>query len=159
MPIDMMLPMPHTSTYNYFWILNERIVQGGLDVNLRKVCLENIVKRNLPGYAIGGLSGGESKEQFWKIVTYCTDLLPRHKPRYLMGVGFAVDLVVCVALGIDMFDCVYPSRTARFGTALVRNAEDGTLNLKSSNFEFDYRYRRTLSRNYFKINVELMWGF
>ncbi len=57
----------------------------------------------------------------------CTDYLPRYKPRYLMGVGYAVDLVVCSALGVDMFDCVYPSRTARFGTAL---APEGTLHLK-----------------------------
>lgn len=57
-------------------------------------------------------SGGESKDDFWKIVHLCTDLLPKNKPIYLMGVGFAVDLVVCSALGVDMFDCVFPTRTA-----------------------------------------------
>lgn len=57
-------------------------------------------------------SGGESKDEFWRTVNLCTDFLPKEKPRYLMGVGFASDLVVCVALGIDMFDCVFPTRTA-----------------------------------------------
>lgn len=57
-------------------------------------------------------SGGECKDDFCRIVNKCTDLLPEDKPRYLMGVGFAADLVVCVALGIDMFDCVFPTRTA-----------------------------------------------
>lgn len=71
-----------------------------------------MIKRDVPGYAIGGLSGGEEKEHFWRMVTLSTDLLPPVKPRYLMGVGFAVDLVVCVALGCDMFDCVFPTRTA-----------------------------------------------
>lgn len=71
-----------------------------------------IIKRNTCGYAIGGLSGGESKDDFWKIVNLCTDELPKDKPRYLMGVGMAEDLVVCAALGVDMFDCVYPTRTA-----------------------------------------------
>jgi queuine tRNA-ribosyltransferase len=71
-----------------------------------------MVKRNTPGYAIGGLSGGEAKESFWPIVKLCGELLPQEKPRYLMGVGYAVDLVVCSAFGVDMFDCVYPSRTA-----------------------------------------------
>lgn len=71
-----------------------------------------IVKRDTPGYAIGGLSGGEEKSEFWKVVDVCTGYLPRNKPRYLMGVGFAEDLVVCSALGVDMFDCVYPTRTA-----------------------------------------------
>lgn len=84
------------------------IVQGGLDANLRQQCLDGLIRRNLPGYAIGGLSGGESKDDFWKVVTLCTDRLPADKPRYLMGVGFPVDLVVCVALGVDQFDCVYP---------------------------------------------------
>lgn len=73
-----------------------------------------MVARNCPGYAIGGLSGGESKDQFWRMVTLCTDILPEDKPRYCMGVGYAEDLVVCVALGVDMFDCVFPTRTARF---------------------------------------------
>eukprot|EP01128_Nolandella_sp_AFSM9_P000480 TRINITY_DN10638_c0_g1_i1.p1 TRINITY_DN10638_c0_g1~~TRINITY_DN10638_c0_g1_i1.p1 ORF type:complete len:410 (-),score=70.24 TRINITY_DN10638_c0_g1_i1:31-1101(-) len=111
------------------------IVQGGLDVELRKICVEGLVKRNLPGYAIGGLSGGESKDEFWRVVSLCTDLLPKDKPRYLMGVGFPVDLVVCVALGVDMFDCVYPTRTARFGTALV---DSGTLSLRSKSLKDDY---------------------
>lgn len=57
-------------------------------------------------------SGGEKKDDFSRIVNFCTDFLPDDKPRYLMGVGFAEDLVVCVALGIDMFDCVFPTRTA-----------------------------------------------
>ncbi len=90
----------------------------------------------MPGYAIGGLSGGESKDMFWKIVDQCTSKLPDNKPRYLMGVGYAVDLVVCSALGVDMFDCVFPSRTARFGTALVSS---GSMHLKSAEFAQDYR--------------------
>lgn len=57
-------------------------------------------------------SGGESKDDFWRMVHLSTDILPKNKPRYLMGVGFAVDLVVCCALGIDMYDCVFPTRTA-----------------------------------------------
>lgn len=74
--------------------------------------LPEMLKRDLPGYAIGGLSGGESKDEFWKIVKLTASLLPPGKPRYCMGVGYAVDLVVCVALGVDMFDCVFPTRTA-----------------------------------------------
>ncbi|KAJ3435007.1 queuine tRNA-ribosyltransferase catalytic subunit 1 [Anaeramoeba flamelloides] len=111
------------------------IIQGGLNPELRKICLKEMIKRDCPGYAIGGLSGGESKDQFWKIVSLCTDYLPEDKPRYLMGVGFPVDLIVCSVLGVDMFDCVYPTRTSRFGTALVW---EGTLKLKSEKYQFDF---------------------
>jgi queuine tRNA-ribosyltransferase len=95
------------------------IVQGGLQPDLRKTCVEEMVKRGLPGYAIGGLSGGEEKDVFWRVVSLCTDLLPRDKPRYCMGVGYSVDLVVCSALGVDMYDCVFPTRTAVGQTLLV----------------------------------------
>uniref|UniRef100_A0A8C9KR68 tRNA-guanosine(34) queuine transglycosylase n=1 Tax=Panthera tigris altaica TaxID=74533 RepID=A0A8C9KR68_PANTA len=88
------------------------IIQGGLDEDLRATCLEEMTKRDVPGFAIGGLSGGESKGQFWRMVALSTSRLPKDKPRYLMGVGYATDLVVCVALGCDMFDCVFPTRTA-----------------------------------------------
>lgn len=71
-----------------------------------------MVKFNANGYAIGGLSGGEAKEEFVKVVHFCCQNLPKDKPRYLMGVGYPEDLVVCIALGVDMFDCVYPTRTA-----------------------------------------------
>nr|KAI8748267.1 queuine tRNA-ribosyltransferase-like [Biomphalaria glabrata] len=111
------------------------IVQGGLNAELRKQCAHELVKRDVGGYAIGGLSGGEEKSEFWRMVKLSTDLLPDCKPRYLMGVGFAVDLVVCVALGCDMFDCVFPTRTARFGCALVKT---GQLNLKSKIFAKDF---------------------
>lgn len=110
------------------------IVQGGLQCELRKQCAEALTERNVRGFAVGGLSGGESKDDFWRIVSLSTDLLPFDKPRYLMGVGFASDLVVCVALGIDMFDCVFPTRTARFGCALVRS---GQLNLRQKKYEDD----------------------
>ncbi|CAG8724520.1 8740_t:CDS:2, partial [Acaulospora morrowiae] len=108
----------------------------GLDPDLRRKCVEEMVKRDTPGYAIGGLSGGEEKDIFWRIVTLCTDLLPDHKPIYCMGVGYTEDLIVCSALGVDMFDCVFPTRTARFGNALTPT---GTLNLKSSKFSQDFR--------------------
>ncbi|KAM6330523.1 queuine tRNA-ribosyltransferase catalytic subunit 1 isoform 2-T2 [Alca torda] len=88
------------------------IIQGGLDPALRTKCLEEMTRRDVPGFAIGGLSGGEEKDRFWRMVKLSTDRLPRDKPRYLMGVGYATDLVVCVALGCDMFDCVFPTRTA-----------------------------------------------
>ncbi|KAJ5077553.1 queuine tRNA-ribosyltransferase catalytic subunit 1 [Anaeramoeba ignava] len=113
------------------------IIQGGLNTELRTICCNEMVKRNLPGYAIGGLSGGESKDDFWKIINLCTDLLPENKPRYSMGIGFPTDLVVCCALGCDCFDCVYPTRTARFGNALVRKG--GTIKLKSPKFANDFR--------------------
>uniref|UniRef100_A0A1B0FJA3 Queuine tRNA-ribosyltransferase catalytic subunit 1 n=1 Tax=Glossina morsitans morsitans TaxID=37546 RepID=A0A1B0FJA3_GLOMM len=112
------------------------IVQGGLDPELRKQCVAGLLERRVRGYAVGGLSGGESKDDFWRTVNICTDLLPKDKPRYLMGVGFAADLVVCVALGIDMFDCVFPTRTARFGCALVIS---GQLNLKQKKYALDMR--------------------
>jgi len=108
------------------------IIQGGLDTSpggLREGCLSEMIARNCPGYAIGGLAGGESKEAFWKVVAQCAAGLPEGKPRYLMGVGYPLDLVVCTALGVDMYDCVYPTRTARFGVALVGT---GVLKLKNN---------------------------
>ena len=105
------------------------IVQGGLHEDLRRECAAAMVARQLPGYAIGGLSGGEEKAIFWRIVALCTSLLPRNKPRYVMGVGLPLDLVVCIALGADMFDCVLPTRTARFGSALV-DEPGGLLHLR-----------------------------
>lgn len=118
------------------------IVQGHLDTKpggLREYSLKEMIKRDLPGYAIGGLSGGEAKNEFWRVVEQCTRPgagLPEQKPRYLMGVGYPLDIVICVALGVDMFDCVYPCRTARFGTALVRS---GQLRLTSAEFANDFR--------------------
>ena len=107
-----------------------------------------MIKRDLPGYAIGGLSGGEAKNEFWRVVEQCTRPgagLPEQKPRYLMGVGYPLDIVICVALGVDMFDCVYPCRTARFGTALVRS---GQLRLTSAEFANDFRPPITSSRSF-----------
>ncbi|GAB4861301.1 hypothetical protein Ancab_036463 [Ancistrocladus abbreviatus] len=112
------------------------IVQGGLDPVLRDICVKGLVERNLPGYAIGGLSGGESKDSFWRVVAQCTAALPEDKPRYVMGVGYPLDIVVCSALGADMYDCVYPTRTARFGTALV---PEGVLKLKNRAMADDTR--------------------
>ncbi|GAA96102.1 uncharacterized protein L969DRAFT_94313 [Mixia osmundae IAM 14324] len=114
------------------------IVQGGLDAQLRDHCLTEMLKRadDLPGYAVGGLSGGEEKGIFWQIVSQCAQRLPADKPRYVMGVGYSEDLLVCVALGMDMADCVFPTRTARFGIALTF---DGPMNLRLKHYENDDR--------------------
>lgn len=117
------------------------IVQGGLDVSengLRNQCLDAFLERadSIPGFAIGGLAGGEDKESFWRVVELCTRRLPADKPRYVMGVGYPLDIVICTALGADMYDCVYPSRTGRFGTAMV---PWGLLKLKSKACAEDLR--------------------
>jgi queuine tRNA-ribosyltransferase catalytic subunit len=111
------------------------IIQGGVVPELRKKCCEEMVKRNLPGYAIGGMSGGESKEDFWKTVKLCCELLPKDKPRYVMGIGYAEDLMVAALLGADMFDCVFATRTARFGSAFTKH---GMLKLKKDAMVEDF---------------------
>jgi len=110
------------------------IIQGGLDAELRDECLKEMISRDCVGYAIGGLSGGEAKDQFWRVVAQCAARLPPSKPRYCMGVGYPEDIVVCIALGVDMFDCVYPCRTARFGTALTSR---GLLQLSKQRYAKD----------------------
>lgn len=148
---------------------------GGLDEGLREVSLKDLIERNLPGYAIGGLagkygcslqsifrcklawegnlpgwasiipatpspvysSGGEEKLEFIKVVNQCAPALPPGKPRYVMGIGYPLDVVLCSALGADMYDSVYPTRTARFGVALV---DTGTMKVKNSEYKHDMRY-------------------
>jgi queuine tRNA-ribosyltransferase len=106
------------------------IVQGGMYQDLREESARQLVDLDLPGYAVGGLSVGESKELMYEVLDYTTPLLPEHKPRYLMGVGSPDALIEGSIRGIDMFDCVLPTRIARNGTAMtsqgrvvVRNAK------------------------------------
>ena len=105
------------------------IVQGGMFEHLRQESLDALVEMNLPGYAVGGVSVGEPKAEMLRIMAHTPHRLPAHKPRYLMGVGTPEDLVEGVAQGVDMFDCVIPTRNARnghlftrFGDLKVRNA-------------------------------------
>jgi len=111
------------------------IIQGGLDLDMRRECCEKMVARDTPGIAIGGLSGGEAKADYCRVVDTCTSLLPVNKPRYVMGIGYPEDLVVSIALGADMFDCVWPTRTARFGNAITRH---GVLNLRHARYANDF---------------------
>jgi queuine tRNA-ribosyltransferase len=94
-----------------------------------------MLARNTPGIAIGGLSGGEAKHDYCRVVATCTEMLPELKPRYVMGIGYPEDLVVSVALGADMFDCVWPTRTARFGNAITGR---GSLNLRNAQYAADF---------------------
>ena len=96
------------------------IVQGGMFEHLREASLAALVEMDFPGYAIGGVSVGEPKEEMQRIMAHTPHRLPAHKPRYLMGVGTPQDLVQGVADGVDMFDCVMPTRNARNGTLFTR---------------------------------------
>jgi queuine tRNA-ribosyltransferase len=105
------------------------IVQGGMFEPLREASAQALAEMDLPGYAVGGVSVGEPKEEMLRIMAHTPRLLPAHKPRYLMGVGTPEDLVEGVAQGVDMFDCVMPTRNARnghlftrFGDLKIRNA-------------------------------------
>ena len=97
------------------------IVQGGIDLELRSKCAEELVRTGFDGYAIGGLSVGEGHENMIKTVEHTTEFLPKDKPRYLMGVGTPEDIVAAVNAGVDMFDCVLPTRNGRNAFAFTWN--------------------------------------
>lgn len=99
------------------------IIQGGMYHDLRAQSVEEMVKLDFPGYSIGGLSVGEPKPVMYEVLTSTVPLMPINKPRYLMGVGSPDCLVEGVTLGVDMFDCVLPTRVARNGTALTANGK------------------------------------
>ena len=111
------------------------IVQGGMYKELRAWSAKKTTSLDLPGYAIGGLSVGEPKELMYEMLAYTTDYLPKQKPRYLMGVGTPDCLVEGVARGIDMFDCVFPTRVARNGMAMTHTER---LVMKNAVFTHDH---------------------
>ena len=110
------------------------IVQGGPYKDLRLMCVKELVKMDFPGYSIGGLSVGETKQEQYKVLDYLKDALPKDKPRYLMGVGTPDDIIEGVIRGIDMFDCVHPTRLARHGGAMT---SVGRISIKSKVYEKD----------------------
>ncbi len=110
------------------------IVQGGIFEDLRIHSAETLVAMDFPGYAVGGLAVGETKAEMYTTLDICVPHLPKHKPRYLMGVGMADDLVEAVSRGIDIFDCVMPTREARHGAALTRF---GRMNMRRQQYTQD----------------------
>ncbi len=110
------------------------IVQGGVFPDLREQSARFIASLGFPGHAIGGLSVGETKEQTYTTLDLMDDCLPKDKPRYLMGVGTAQDFVEGIARGVDIFDCVLPTRLARHGAALITG---GRLNLRNAQYAQD----------------------
>ncbi|MBL30340.1 MAG: tRNA guanosine(34) transglycosylase Tgt [Flavobacteriaceae bacterium] len=111
------------------------IIQGSVYKDLREKSTEFILKKNMFGNAIGGLSVGEPAEEMYKMSEAVTSILPSDKPRYLMGVGTPINLLENISLGIDMFDCVMPTRNARNGMIFTEN---GTINIKNKKWEFDF---------------------
>jgi len=138
------------------------IMQGGVYKDCRKRSAEEIVEMDLPGYAIGGLSVGELKEIMYEVMDECVEYLPKDKPRYLMGVGSPDCLFEGVERGVDMFDCVLPTRIARHGMAMTSR---GRVNIKNAKYERDFapldpncscytcrNYSRAYLRHLFKSN-------
>lgn len=111
------------------------IVQGSDFEELRKKCAEELVKMDFPGYSIGGTSIGEPKEKFFEMVEMSIKYLPQDKPRYVMGVGSLDYLLGGIALGVDMFDCVLPTRLARHGALMTSN---GRVNIKNEKYKEDF---------------------
>ena len=111
------------------------IIQGGFYKDLRKISADDLIAMDFPGYAIGGISVGEPKEEFLDILRYTTPLMPGNKPRYLMGVGTPDYLIEAALAGIDMCDCVLPTRLARHGTALTSK---GKIVIRNATYEKDW---------------------
>lgn len=138
------------------------IIQGGFYKDLREQSAKDLIDLDLPGYAIGGISVGEPKEKFLEILNYTTPLMPKDKPRYLMGVGTPDYLIEAVLSGIDMCDCVLPTRIARNGTALTSK---GKIVVRNATYERDWNplddecdcytcknYTRAYIRHLIKVN-------
>jgi queuine tRNA-ribosyltransferase len=111
------------------------IVQGSTYKDLRTESAETIASFGAEGNAIGGLSVGEPEDELYEMTEHVCAILPSDKPRYLMGVGTPKNLLECIALGIDMFDCVMPSRNARHGMLFTEN---GTINIKNEKWATDF---------------------
>ncbi|MBR3840085.1 MAG: tRNA guanosine(34) transglycosylase Tgt [Erysipelotrichales bacterium] len=111
------------------------IVQGGEYEDLRRMSAEALTKMDFPGYSIGGTSVGESKETMYKMIDYSVKYLPEDKPRYLMGVGSYDAILEGILRGVDMFDCVLPTRIARHGTVM---SSEGRINIKKKQYEYDF---------------------
>lgn len=110
------------------------IVQGSTYRDLREISAQNLIAIDFDGYALGGLAVGEGQEEMFKVLDYAVDLLPVDKPRYLMGVGKPSDIVGAVMRGIDMFDCVIPTRSGRTGQAFVHK---GVINIRNAKYRED----------------------
>ena len=138
------------------------IVQGGTDLNFRKLSIDQLLNFSQCGIAIGGLAVGEEKNAMFDTIAYCDQLLPRDQPRYLMGVGKPSDIIKAVRRGIDMFDCVMPTRNGRNGHIFTSK---GVINIKNERYKKDYsaldkssshswgsKFSRSYVRHLFKIN-------
>jgi queuine tRNA-ribosyltransferase len=112
------------------------IIQGGVHKDLRERSMEEMIKMDFPGYSIGGVSVGEGKELIYQAVDWCAPFLPENKPRYLMGVGTPEDLWYSVEKGIDMFDCVFPTRIARNGAIYT---SQGQISVRNGEYKEDFR--------------------
>ena len=110
------------------------IIQGGMHKDLRLQSAESLIEMNFDGYAIGGLSVGEPKEEMMKVLDFLPEQMPTDKPRYLMGVGTPLDLVEGVSMGVDMFDCVMPSRNARNGYLFT---SEGVVKIRNAKYKID----------------------
>jgi queuine tRNA-ribosyltransferase len=110
------------------------IVQGGTDLDLRRRCVQAVAQHDLLGYAIGGVAVGEGFAGLQAVVEYTAPLLPADRPRYLMGVGYERDILVAVRAGVDMFDCVLPTRNGRNACAFTRT---GALRLRNARYAQD----------------------
>jgi len=110
------------------------IVQGGMHTDLRRESAERTVELDFPGYAIGGLSVGESREKTMEMIATVLEVLPKDKPRYVMGVGYPEEIVRYAAMGVDMMDCVLPTRAARHGLLF---SSEGRINIKNARYAQD----------------------
>jgi queuine tRNA-ribosyltransferase len=110
------------------------IVQGGMYADLRRESAERTVELDFPGYAIGGLSVGESREKTMEMIATALEVLPKDKPRYVMGVGYPEEIVQYAAMGVDMMDCVLPTRAARHGLLFT---SEGRMNIKNARYAQD----------------------
>jgi queuine tRNA-ribosyltransferase len=121
------------------------IVQGGVHRDLRERCAAKLLEFDAPGYAIGGLAVGEPNEVMYQVTDWTTDVLPTNKPRYLMGVGTPLDIVESIARGVDMFDCVLPTRNARNGQLFTRS---GKINIRNAKWKTDHSLIDPLTNSY-----------